>query len=395
MNDTTRSPVRVSAVGAIALSVLAGCAGAGPHTREAGVVAPLAVRPVAWNAAQARVGKVRAVADAGDVAAVFADDGAHVFTSGVLVASDTSVTDWIDAETILGPDGSARWIVGVNARGRIYHLRGRSSFEDVSERYGLGDRKVRGAAVLGTSYVGFLLDGEVALADGTQVVRYGLAPLVDLTGGGGFGAGIAKDKLVVFTATNRAARSYALPEASAVAVGPDGRLYATTPRGVFASNAGGGLDLVYETSSDSIHGLVASAEHVWFADGTELGVIDNGRVAETTGAKIAPDAKLLASTSGDVWVLAGGALSRFARLDPEPEIARAWNEKLSGVFARSCASCHLPNGPSGVDLSTAEAWHSHRAMIKERVMTSRTMPPSGRPLADEDREAIRAFTEAQ
>ncbi len=378
---------------ALALS-LAACGGARVHGREAGAVAPLAVRPVAWNASQWPVGKVRAVADAGDVAAVFADDGAHVFNAGAHVATDASVKDWIDADTILGADGSGRWIIGVDGGGKIYHLRGRSSFEEVSERYGLGGRRVRNAAVLGTDFVGFLLDGEIALADGQHVTRFGMPAVHELVGGGGFGAGIANDQLLVFTAARRAVRSYALPEATHVALGPDGRLYATTKRGVYQSGPSGELDLVYESSSDSIHGLVASAEHVWFADGEELGVVDGGRVAESSGAKIPADAKLAASTTGDVWVLANGALARYGRVDPEPDLAQIWQQRLSGVFARSCAACHQPGGPSGVDLSNAEAWHSRRALIRERVLDSHTMPPAGRPLADADRAAIEAWAKA-
>jgi hypothetical protein len=383
------------ATGLASLASLAsmGCGGPGVHSREAGAVSPLAVRSVAWNASQTRIGKVRAVTDAGDVSAVFADDGAYVFTAGALVAADRSVTDWVDADTIFGPDGSARWIIGVNARGRVYHLRGRSSFEEVSERYGLGDRQVRGAAVLGTGAVGFLLDGEVALADGMKVTRYGIPRLLEIAGGGGYGAGVASDRVFVFGAAQRTLRSYDLPRATAATLGPDGRLYATTPRAVYASSPSGELDLVLETSGDSIHGLVASGEHVWFADGTELGVVDGARVAETSGAHIAEDAKLRASTTGDVWVLAQGALSRYARVDPEPDLQRAWNDKLSGVFARSCAACHMPNGPSGVDLSSAEAWQTRRALIKDRVVVTHTMPPQGRALTDADRDAIKGWAE--
>ncbi len=356
---------------------------------------PLGVRAVPWNAAKARVGKVKAVADSGDVVAVFADDGAHVFTAGALVATDTSVRDWVDADTILGPDGSARWIIGVDGRGRLYHLRGRSSFEEVSERFGLGAHRVRDAAVLGTGYVGFLLDDELALADGERVTRYAVPRLFELNGGGGFGAGVARDSVFVFTARHRAIRTYALPNATHAVLGPDGRLFATTPRAVYATNAAHDLVLMHESDhGDAIHGLVASAEHVWFADRDELGVIDGEHIALTNGAKIPVDARLAPSSSGDVWVLADGALSRFARVEAEPDVARAWNDKLSSVFARACASCHQANGASGVDLSNAEAWHARRMLIHDRVVVSRTMPPQGHVLSDADRESVRQWTEA-
>ena len=59
---------------------VAGC-GRAPHTRAAGAVGASAVRPVDWNPARAQVGAVRAVADAGDVVAVFGDGRATVLSS--------------------------------------------------------------------------------------------------------------------------------------------------------------------------------------------------------------------------------------------------------------------------------------------------------------------------
>jgi len=380
------------------LLVVASCGGA--PAKPPGVPAtvanePLAIRAVEWNATKARVGKVEAVADSGDVAVVFANDGAHVFASGAHIATDTAVTDWVRADTIIGPDGSATWIVAVNAKGRLYHVRGRTQFEDVSERYGLGQHKVRDAAAIGTGWVGFLLDNELALADDKRVTRYGVPRFTELNGGGGFGVGVSKDSVFTFTARHRAVRTFALPNATHAVLNPEGRLFATTARGVYATNTAHDLVLMYETKTESIHGLVASAEHIWFAIGDELGVVDGNTVSLTKGAKIPPDAKLLASTTGDVWVLSKtGALTRYARVDPEPEVAKAWHTSLSTVFARSCASCHQANGPAGVDLSNAEAWHSHRTAIRERVIVSRTMPPQGHELTDADRAAVKAWTEA-
>ncbi|HEX7665936.1 MAG TPA: cytochrome c, partial [Polyangiaceae bacterium] len=64
------------------------------------------------------------------------------------------------------------------------------------------------------------------------------------------------------------------------------------------------------------------------------------------------------------------------------------------VFARACAACHLPNGVSGTDLSTADDWAKEKSAIHERVVVQRSMPPAGHAITDADREAIRAWTEA-
>jgi mono/diheme cytochrome c family protein len=136
---------------------------------------------------------------------------------------------------------------------------------------------------------------------------------------------------------------------------------------------------------------------VWFADDSELGVVEGDHVAETTGANIASDAKLVSSPSSDVWVLGGGGVQRVARTErDETELApvAVWRATLAPIFARDCATCHLPSGVSGTDLSTAAAWLSERAEIHERVVERRSMPPEGHPIPDADREAIRAWAEA-
>jgi hypothetical protein len=374
----------------LALGALAGC-GAAPRTRAAGAVAPLAVRPVPWNPGNAPVGRVSAVADAGAVVAVLGDAGVTVLSSGAVVATDRTVTDWVDARTVRGADGSSRWIVAIDGKGRLYYLRGTSSFEDVSARYGLEGRRVLGAAELDPARVGFLLDGEVDVADGRRVTRYAApAPLVSLAGGGGGGVATSRGAVVLFDAT-MAARTFPVPGVTHAAIGADGRLYASTPRALYASTERGDLALLYDAGADTLHGLVASGSHVWLADGAELAVVDGDHVAETSGVRIPPDARLAASPSGDVWVVASNSVRRYARVGPEPALEVAWSSTLAPIFARSCASCHLPGGISGTDLSTAEAWESEKTRIAERVVTGRTMPPEGHPLADADRAAIAAW----
>jgi hypothetical protein len=383
--------VRAAAIVACA-GLLVGC-GPAPHSRAAGALTPLAVRSVAWNPASADVGPVAAVADAGKVVAVFGASGVTVLSAGAVVARDTSVTDWVGAQAIHGADGAARWIVGVDGRGRLHYLRGLSSLDDVTARYGLDGRPVRGVAMLDAKRVGFLLDGEIAVADGGRLARFGVPPLGALAGGAGAGAGMGADAVVSFDAA-MSARTFPLRGVTAVAVGRDGRLYATTHRGLYAAGPQGDLALVYDAGADTLHGLAASGDHVWFADGTELGSLDGDHVTETAGLHLAPDARLAPSSSGDVWVLARGALERYGRAEPEAALGARWSSSLAPIFARACASCHQPGGVSGTDLSTAEAWHSERGAIRDRVVQTRSMPPEGHPLSEADRAAIQLWVEA-
>jgi hypothetical protein len=356
------------------------------------------VRAIEWNPAAAPVGHVAAVADAGNVVAVLGDAGAAIFSSGALVATDRATTDWVSAQTVHGADGAARWILGIDARGRVHHLRGASVFEDVSARYGVEGKRVLGASMIDPDRAALLLDGAIAVADGRRVTLYGSpAPLASFAGGGGFAAGVgagASAGAVVLLDPRMAARTFELPGATAAALGPDGRLYATTRRALYASTARGDLALLYDAGADVLHGLVVSGSHVWLADGPELAVVDGDHVSESTGTGLAPDAHLAPSASGDVWVIAPTGVRRFAIAGHEPPLRVAWSSTLGPIFARSCAGCHLPGGISGTDLSTPDAWQSLRSRIVERVVTSRTMPPEGHPLSDVDRTAIGSWAAA-
>jgi mono/diheme cytochrome c family protein len=389
-----RHCARSAVIAATSVAAMAGCAAA-PHSRAAGSVTALSVRPVAWNPARAPVGRVRAVADAGNVVAVFGDSGATVLSSGAIVATDRRVTDWVDAATIRGADGSVRWIVGLDGHGHLYYLRGLTSFEDVSARYGLYGHPVRRAAMLDGQRVGFLLDHEIAVADGGRVTRFGPVMFDDFLGGGGLGVGVVKGAVVLVDTPSQTTRTYRMPGVTHVAIGPDGRLYVATSRAIYAMTPQGILGLLYDAGADAIHGLAVSGDRVWFADGAELGTIDGDAVAETAGARVALDATLASSPSGDVWVLAHGTLSRFAPSAPDGSIATPWSRTLAPIFARSCAACHVPNGIAGTDLSTPEAWQSEREAIRERVVVRGTMPPEGHALAEADRAAIKAWVEGR
>jgi mono/diheme cytochrome c family protein len=390
--------MRVLRLGALLVTTALGC-GAAPHTRAAGAVSPLAVRAVEWNPARAAVGDVRAVADGGDVVTVFSDRGATVFASRVKVATDTTVSDWRGGGVVGGPAGATPWIFGVAGDGRVYRLRGLRAFEDVSDRYGLQGEHVHGAIALGGPDVAFLLGGAIAVTGGAEVTRYATpgGMLRDLGGGAGFAAEVGADEVRVLDVARRAVARYPVPGATHAALGADGRLYVTTSRAVYAGPARGALALVYDARGDTVHGLVTSGSAVWFVDGEELGLVLGDRVAETAGAKLGRDAALSPSASGDVWVIGGGALARYARADASsPEVtASAWAREIAPAFGRACASCHLPDGASGTDLSTAAAWEEKRAEIRARVVDVRSMPPAGHPLSDEDRAVIRRWVDAE
>lgn len=369
-----------------ALAVLSGC-GASRLSRAGGGVAPMTARAVEWNHAHAEIGPVRAVADAGDTVVVFGDGQATILTGGAVVAVDHSVARWTAAAVVPAADGNGTWIVGVDGDGRVLRLRNNSAFEGVSDRWGLANDRVLGVAAIGPTSCGFLLSGELTVADGQHVTRYTTGPLQGLWSGGGHVA-LVGDPLRVFAPQGGVTRAFALPEpASLIAMSADGRLFAATRDAVYGEDDHGDLALRFEATDTAIHGLVAAGKRVWFADGAELGTVERGQVRETTGSRLAPTARLVGSPSGDVWTIT--ADRELLRFSAESGAVSTWDEAIAPVFQRSCGDCHDAGGSAGLDLSTREAWTSHRAAIQRRVLDERSMPPTGHVLADADREGIR------
>lgn len=384
---------RASSIALVAM--LAACGGADAHSRAAGAADrfALGVRQVSWNPAGAAVGKVRSVADDGDVVVVLSEDGATIFRSGAAIGHDaTALTRGMSISSI---DGSSKWIVAVDKKGHLFYLRSLSTFDDVSERYGLTNAHVHDVALLGSGLVAFALDGQLAIAGGGAVTHYASSDFSAIAGGGSMLAGVGENEIDLVDVAAKNVSHFPLEGAAFAALDSKGHLFAATRRALYVAKPEG-LALLFEADEPTIHGLVASGDSIWFADGSALGVIDGDRVAEVGGNLIAKDATLVASPSGDVWVVDGEALQRFARTDQRAKLSTvlSWSDGIQPIFARSCAGCHLPGGVSGTDLSTNDAWISERDEIRDRVVSQRSMPPPGHPLSDADRDAIRAWLDA-
>ena len=383
--------MRTKLVVLLALAFSFGCGGSRPSAGAS--TAGLAVRPVVWNAANAPVGTVHDVADSGDVVCVFADEGATVFSAKAVVAHDEHVKHWTGGDTILATDGTTRWTVGVDGAGKLWRLRGMSAFEEVGPRYGVGGRRVLGASMAAPGTVALFLDKGLAVARDTKTSIFETASFTKFAGGGGYVATVGKGGIDVVNVTNGFTTHYPLSGATTAALDTHGRLFATTSRGLYAADAAGTLVLLLDSGRDDLHGLAASGDRLWIARGVELGLVQDGHVVETVGLELAPDATIKGSPSGDVWALSRGKLLRYeALLDAaaRPPVA-SWSNDVAPVFARACASCHQPNGVSGIDLSTESAWTRSRPAIVERVLREKTMPPSGHTLSDADRAALKTW----
>jgi mono/diheme cytochrome c family protein len=176
-------------------------------------------------------------------------------------------------------------------------------------------------------------------------------------------------------------------------------VYAETSRALYTVGEDGALALLYVAPGDQLHGLAAAGDHVWFGDGTELGMARGHTVNESQGAHVAADGKLFAAPGGEVWVVGGGKVQKYGSSEdptaPGPTTDAAWASTLEPIFAKNCAACHQYGGSSGIDLSNLQAFRTRKGDILEQVVVTRAMPPGGRGMSDADREAIHAWITAQ
>ncbi len=396
-----RSSTLGALVATLPLGVLVatiGC-GNGANTGSSGpstTAASLTVATVPFETTTDPLGVVAAAADFDGGAVIFSDLGAVVINGGVVATTDASVKSWRASATIPAPDGAAPWIVGVDGAGKVWHLKGRVSLEDATDRWALTDVSVSSVASLGGSTAAFGFSGGFAYADGTHVSRFAAPEFASLVGGGGRAAAIASGSVTVFDAASTTFSSYPLPGVVAIALADDGTLLAATARTVYVERRRGALDAIYQSPDLDIHAATASGQRFWLAIGSELltlATTDDLAPARTTGAGLTATTQLLPGMSEAVWTLDGGKLGKLS-IPGEggdagaPTDEQVWQATISPIFGRVCASCHLPGGSAGYDLSTYSSWISLAPKIEQRVIVQGDMPPKGVTLPDADKATI-------
>lgn len=379
---------------ATTLLFAAGCDGGGEEeTKPPEEIKPLAaeevsVRSVDWNPSMADVGSVAAVTEIGGTSAVLGSNGATVFSGGIVVATDTAVTEWSSAAVIPAADGHGQWISGLTKSGRIYRLRGTMTFEKVSDLYGLSNDDVLAMASLGGTSAVFALEGQLAVSDGNTVTRYDVETFTGLAARSGRAVSAADGKIRVFDAVTAEGYDYELEGAEQAALDAAGRIIARTADSLYVEAEDGTLALRYTSTKGDLRQLAASDVRVWFIEGEELGALEADAVYLTEGAQIPEGARLLGSASGDVWVLDKGALSRYAAETGDDADRKLWEEEVQPLYLSSCTPCHAPGGSAGIDLSTYGSWVARRDVIGTRVVDKKTMPPEGISFSDDQRKVI-------
>lgn len=354
----------------------------------------MAVRTVTWNPEKTDLGQVKAVAENDGMTVVFNAKSALLFSAGLSVSADDNVVGVTSAAVIPAADHVGMWIAGADAKGKVWRLQAGESFEVVSNLYGLMKDPVSALVPMGETGTVFALGSGLAISDGTNVTRYDTGALTGVTADADRAAGVTADGVAVLDPAAGELTAFPLTGATAVAFDDKGRLLALTPEAIYREGSDGALVMIYKSEKASLAGLAEAPGKVWFTEGTKLGAVDPTGVGLSPESAVPESAALSGSESGDVWVLAQGALSRLAIDIGDEKDRAAWEQNIQPIFSHSCVPCHKPGGTAGIVLATYDTWVEHRTQLLDRVIQKKDMPPKGFELSDADRATIGSWVTA-
>jgi len=369
---------------------LAGCGSGDPDASSRTLpneASPLTLRSIEWNAAKADVGTVSAVTELDASIVLFGAHGATVITGGAVTATISGETTWTTAATIPAADGIGTWVLGVDGKGRVRRVRAGSSFEDVSDRYGLGKDVVKSVVQVDALTVFGFANG-FAIADGKTVTRWDAGTNGTIAGAKGRLAWIENAEARTLDLSSKTISRWPVPNAAFATFDDKGRLIVASKRAIYVERANA-LDLRWNADAD-VTAVASSGTRVWLVVGSELAIVEGDTLAKSSGAAIDSDARLFGAKNGDVWALSSKGTRRFAR-EASDAAHTDWDTNIKPIYARVCNACHAPGGTSGVDLSTYEGWMAKRAALRERVVDKKTMPPATKTFSEADRDIIKAW----
>lgn len=358
-----------------------GCGDNGPPPLMLVPTGTLALTQSEFAPSGVTLGQVAAVSELGSDTLVLSDQGALLFTSGVLLAQDGNIKTWgSSAGVIPAGDLAGEWQAAVSTDGRVFRLRNRAVMEDVSDRYGLKGTPVREVVGLGKGRTAFALTGVLAVANGKEVKRYD-GVYSGVVGANGRLATPGPDGVRVLEPESGALDFYPLPGARAAAFDPMGRLVAATAEGLYQQGEGEDRSLkqIYQASGAEIRSLTGTPTGVWVVIGDTASLLQGGMLKMGPPGMVAQGARLYGTPTGDVWALGGSKLVRLAEQGEGGADEDIWKKNVLPIFTRLCALCHLPGGSAGIDYSTYKSWANNRALIQKRVVEGKPspMPPAG------------------
>ena len=373
----------------VALALLIGCAGHAPPPLSAGPVATIADT------------KADQVVSQGDITYALGHDltiiRGDVVTTRVPAdcPSPCPAQIWTSAAAIPALDGDGRWIVATRFDGTLWRVRLDGGLEPIASRFGLTRDPVRAVAGAGTT-VAVLLDRALLVTgDGVHVTRFDLDAPRDREDRR---IAVAQDRIALASShavelwdlAGGQRKTFAVDAGRPAFLGADGKqsqLVVASPHGVWLETSGE----LQPVKVANVAAIAVAGAKLWLEVGKRLYLAHDLGAQDTTVASAGGE-PLFGAPNGDVWVGAAG-LRRYAlgtaKGDP------MWAARIQPIFTRVCAHCHLPGGDAGVDLSTPAAWSAEHDEIVRRVLVTRTMPPAGTVLEDDDRTTLAQWLHAK
>jgi len=294
---------------------------------------------------------------------------------------------WTSAAAIPALDGDGRWIVATRFDGTLWRIRLDGELEAIGTRFGITREPVRAVASAGST-VAVLLDRALLVTgDGVHLTRYDLD-------GTQASLAVAQDRIALASShaislwnletTTR--RTFVIDHARAAFLDADGkspRLVASSSRGIWIEHG----STLEPLEIGSVAASAVAGARLWLEVGKRLYVVTETTPLDTTVAS-AGNEPMFGTPNGDVWVGDHG-LHRYSLGTSTGD--STWTAKIQPIFQRVCAHCHLPGGDADIDLSTSASWKLEHDEIMRRVLVTKTMPPAGTVLTDDDRATLTSW----
>jgi hypothetical protein len=367
------------------IGLLAACAGHAPPAISAGPVATIADT------------RADQVISQGDITYALGHDltiiRGEVVTTRVPVdcPAPCPAQLWTSAASIPALDGDGRWIVATRFDGTLWRIRLDGELEPIGSRFGLAKDAIRAVAGAGTTVAVLLERAVLVTGDGIHVTRYDLdAPRDRLAVARGRLALASAHGVELWELATDQRKTFAIEQPRPGFLDADAassQLVVASPQGVWLER-GGELQSLEVANVAAI--AIAGAK-LWLEVGKRLYVASDSRAVDTTVASAGGE-PMFGTPNGDVWVGAVG-LRRYSLGAAEGD--PVWGARIQPIFTRVCAHCHLPGGDAGVDLSTPASWTAEHDELVRRVLVTRTMPPAGTILDEDDRTTLAQWLHAK
>lgn len=281
---------------------------------------------------------------------------------------------WESIATMRALDSQGRWIVATDHDGHIWRIHTSGALDELGSRLRIEQASNVLASEQTTAFVG--KDRIAIISDGVHRRDYvvaGRSPAIDNERF----AQIIRDHVELWDLKQQTRVRFKVPNAKAIAFFR-GRMIVRAP------------DAVYVQTGDSLrkHRLhevraIASGKQLWVLTRDQLLILEGESLRPTDVSPI--DVHAMFGDRRGVWLAGSFGLQRLQIADDDD--AREWRTSVRPIFTRVCSECHLPGGAAALDLSTIDAWVTHRTQIAEQISTY-AMPPRTSQLSEADRATL-------